>query len=90
MADEQVLFPHPAEARVEPTLAAAERPVPTAAEERLSDDVFTREQGGIATALLGLQAGLAIMHHLAVETFQYDDEEEEVPPRRQPEPQPAV
>ena len=89
MSEERVLFPQPAEPRVETTQLAAERPAPSEAQERLSDDVFTKQQAGFATALLGLQAGLAIMHHLALETFQRDEEEEEEP-RRKPHPQPAV
>lgn len=90
MSEEQVLFPHQAEPRVEKTLAAAERPAPSPSDERLADDVFTPQQRGLATALLGLQTGLAIMHHLALETFQRDEDEEEEHPRHQPRPLPAV
>jgi hypothetical protein len=93
MAEEHLLFPQfprQAEPKVEQTLAASERPAPSAADERLADDVFTPGQRGLATAFLGLQTGLAIMHHLALETFQRDEEEEEEHPRHQPRPLPAV
>lgn len=84
MSEEHILVPQQPEQRVEISLLAAERPAPTQAAERLSDDVFSRDQGRAVAALMGLQAGLAIMHHLAVETFQDDEEEWEKVPRRKP------
>jgi hypothetical protein len=86
MAEEHILIPQQIEQRIEHTIPAAERPAPTVEDERLADTVFTREQGHLAAAILGVQAGVAIMHHLAVETFTRDKEEEEEQPKREPHP----
>jgi len=89
MADQPiVLFPHHAELAVQHNDAAAERPAPSQEQERVADGVFTAGQERAAAAILGVQMGLAIAHHLAMETFLKDDEDKQHlprPARRDPE-----
>jgi hypothetical protein len=89
MADEPiVLLPHHVEVAVQHQDATAERPAPSLEQERVADGVFTDEQTRAAAAILGVQTGLAIAHHLAMETFLKDDEDKQHlprPARREPE-----
>jgi hypothetical protein len=81
-----------AEPAVQSDAPGTEHPAPTAEQEQAADGVFTRQQAQLASAALGLSAGLGILHHLAVETFAgKKKEEEETPPpapRREDEDQP--
>src|SRR5262245_37487113 len=71
----------PAEPAVKSDAPSAQQPAPTAEQQQVADGVFTKQQEQLASAALGLSAGLGILHHLAVETFGgKKDEEEETPP----------
>ncbi len=85
MADEPIIQPYQFEPRVLETLATAEHPAPSREQEQLADGVFSREADSALAAVLNLQAGIVLMHHLARETFEEDDEEEEPKPRPRPE-----
>lgn len=89
MSDEHVLLPLHQNGRVEVELdaPAVVLPPPSPERQQLADTVFSREQGGVAVALMGLQAGLAIMHHLAVETFETVDDDEDDLKRRKMHPE---
>ncbi len=82
MADEPIVQPYQVEPRVLETVATAEHPAPSREQEQLADGVFSREADGVIAAVLNLQAGIVLMHHLARETFELEEEEE---PRRKPE-----
>jgi hypothetical protein len=69
-----------------PVAPSAEIPAPTAEQQQAADGVFSQENEARAVAtILGVQTGLLLLHHLALETFQTPAEEEE--PRRPPPPQ---
>lgn len=82
MSDDPIIAPILHVTAVEQTDAGAELPVPSPEQEQVADDLFTREQGQVVAALLGVQTGLAIAHHLMVEAVQANKPEEE--PRRRP------
>lgn len=86
MADEPIVLPHQIEPRVLETDVSAEVPAPSREQEQLADGVFSREQEQAIAAVLNLQAGLVLAHHLARETFEEDDEDEEEPKREPDEP----
>jgi hypothetical protein len=86
MADEPIVLPQQVEPRVLETDVSAEAPPPSREQEQLADGVFSREQEKAIAAVLNLQAGLVLAHHLARETFEKDDEDEEEPKRKPDEP----
>ncbi|MFO0842196.1 MAG: hypothetical protein U0797_07310 [Gemmataceae bacterium] len=88
MADEPIVLPHHVEPRVLQSDAAAEHPAPSREQEQLADGVFSPEQEKAIAAVLNLQAGLVLAHHLARETFEVDDDDEDEP-RRDPDDDPA-
>lgn len=59
------------------TRTNAERPTPSARQERVADTVFSRDLDQVGALFLGLHASLLLAHHLAVETFREDDPEDE-------------
>jgi hypothetical protein len=75
-----VVPPESSETVVQSAAPGVEQPAPTAQQEQVADGVFTKQQGQLASALLGVSTGLGILHHLAVETFGGKKEEEEAPP----------
>ncbi len=85
MADEPIVLPHQVEPRILEAQVSAEHPAPSREQEQLSDGVFSRQQEQTFAALLNLQAGMVLAHHLARETFEEDEDEEEERPRRQPD-----
>jgi hypothetical protein len=86
MADEPIVLPYQVEPRVLETDVSAEAPIPSREQEQLADGVFSPEQEKAVAAVLNLQAGLVLAHHLARETFEEDDEDEEEPKRKPDEP----
>jgi hypothetical protein len=87
MADEPIVLPQQVEPLIQEAGGAAECPPPSKEQEQLADGLFTPDQEKAIAAVLNLQAGLALAHHLARETFEEDEEEDE--PKRDPDGRPA-
>jgi hypothetical protein len=77
--------PAPVEPAVKLTHDGSEQPAPTEQQQQVADDVFSKEQGQIAAALLAAQTGLGLVHNLIVDTFG-KPAQKTVPPERQPRP----
>jgi hypothetical protein len=71
-----ILIVTQSEPRIIHDAPAVERPAPSVEQQRLADEVFSREQSQALAALLGVQTGLVIVQHLVAETFRPDAEEE--------------
>lgn len=87
MTEEPILLPAQTEPGVHTADIGAELPAPSREQECVSDGVFSPELNQLATVMLGLQAGGAILHHLAVETFPPGGDEEKA--RQQPPARPC-
>ena len=85
MSPEPLILAVQAEQRIEHVTLAVERPAPSAEQQQLADEVFSREQSQAVAAILGLQTGLAIVQHLVAETVA-PTAEEEVRRRKKDEP----
>ncbi len=58
------------------------RPAPTVQQEHLSDDVFAPQEAHLASAVIGMQLGVGLLHTLAAEANAALSEDEEPPRRR--------
>jgi hypothetical protein len=86
MVPEPIVVPaHPPEPAVQVTTENVTQPTPTVQQQRLADDVFTEKEGQVVATLMAAQAGMGILHHLALETFAKPAEKPR-PPRDLPLP----
>ena len=69
MTPAPILVVTPSELRIIHDAPAVERPAPSAEQQRLSDEVFSREQAQPLAAILAVHTGLTIVQHLVAETF---------------------
>ncbi len=76
----------PVEPAVQLTQEGSNQPAPSPQQQQLADDVFTREQGQIAAALLAAQTGLGLLHNLITDTFA-QPAQKPLPLPRQPRPE---
>jgi hypothetical protein len=86
MADEPLILIHANHVAVLPPaqeLHGDQLPQPTEEQARLADQVFTEDnrESQLVMGLLGMHAGILILHNIALETFQPLAEEER---RRRP------
>jgi hypothetical protein len=81
MADEPLILTHADKVVVLPPaqeqLHGDQLPIPTEEQARLADRVFTEDtrESDLMIGLLGMQAGILILHDIALETFKPLEEE---------------
>ena len=85
MTPAPILIVTQSEPRIIHDAPAVERPAPSVEQQRLSDEVFSREQAQPLAAMLAVHTGLTIVQHLVAETFR-PSAEEEVPLEDEDEP----
>ena len=83
MAIEPIYFPAQSEMPIVETVEhQSMQPAPTAEQQQIADEVFSREQSELVAALLAAQVGLGLLHNLAVDTFK-QPAEQAPPPRKE-------
>ena len=64
------------EQRIDHAKTEVARPAPSLEQQRVADEVFSREQSQAVATVLGVQMGLALVQHLVAEALPPANEEQ--------------
>ena len=76
MSHDPLILAVQVEQRIDHTATEVKRPAPSVEQQQVADEVFSRDQSQAVAAILGVQMGLGLVHHLISETFPPATEEE--------------